>query len=63
MDKHFTALWDHGHIKFWSPETLTQLLTDAGLHVVRIDRIGRFPQLAKTMLFIAQKRELEAVPR
>lgn len=22
MDAHFTALWDHGHIKFWSRRTL-----------------------------------------
>lgn len=55
LDKHFTALWDHGHIKFWSPQTLTQLLTEAGLDVVRIDRVGRIPQLAKTMLVVARK--------
>jgi len=55
MDKHFTALWDHGHIKFWSPRTLTQLLSEAGLQVARVDRVGRIPQLAKTMLIIARK--------
>jgi len=22
LDAHFTALWDHGHIKFWSVRTL-----------------------------------------
>src|SRR5574340_118152 len=26
MDNHFTALWDHGHIKFWSERTLGALL-------------------------------------
>ena len=56
MDSHFTALWDHGHIKFWSRETLTQLLSEAGLEVLRIDRVGRVPQLAKTMLAVARKR-------
>ncbi|MBL4901134.1 MAG: methyltransferase domain-containing protein, partial [Desulfocapsa sp.] len=25
-DKHFTALWDGGHIKFWSYCTLKELL-------------------------------------
>ena len=55
MDKHFTALWDHGHIKFWSPQTITQLLTEAGLQVTRIYRVGRIPQLAKTMLVVARK--------
>lgn len=55
MDAHFTALWDHGHIKFWSRKTISQLLTEAGLAVERIDRIGRIPQLAKTMLVVARK--------
>ncbi len=41
MDKHFTALWDNGHIKFWSRITLAQLLSDAGLSVLRIERLGR----------------------
>jgi 2-polyprenyl-6-hydroxyphenyl methylase/3-demethylubiquinone-9 3-methyltransferase len=56
MDKHFSPLWDHGHIKFWSRESLTQLLSDTGLTVVRIDRVGRIPPLAKTMLAIVQKQ-------
>lgn len=56
MDAHFTALWDHGHIKFWSRNTITQLLEEAGLAVRRIHRIGRMPAFAKTMVVIAQKR-------
>src|SRR5580698_9174347 len=28
MDEHFTALWDFGHIKFWSRKTLTALLKE-----------------------------------
>lgn len=55
MDSHFTALWDHGHIKFWSQRTLTQLLEETGLRVEKINRIGRIPQLAKSMLVIAKK--------
>lgn len=55
MDSHFTALWDHGHIKFWSRNTITHLLAEVGLNVKRILRVGRIPQLAKTMLVIAQK--------
>jgi 2-polyprenyl-3-methyl-5-hydroxy-6-metoxy-1,4-benzoquinol methylase len=54
-DSHFTALWDHGHIKFWSPKTITTLLTETGLVVHRIIRVGRIPQLAKSMLVIAQQ--------
>jgi len=30
MDRHFTVLWDHGHIKFWSRKTLTQALQETG---------------------------------
>jgi 2-polyprenyl-3-methyl-5-hydroxy-6-metoxy-1,4-benzoquinol methylase len=55
MDKHFTALWDHGHIKFWSPKTMTILLNEAGLSVERIYRVGRVRPLAKSMLVVARK--------
>ncbi len=55
LDSHFTALWDHGHIKFWSIKTLTELLGEAGLSVERIHRVGRIPALAKSMILIARK--------
>lgn len=55
MDAHFTALWDHGHIKFWSMKTLRQLLEEAGLKVERFERVGRIPLLAKSMIAVARK--------
>ncbi|WP_375254719.1 class I SAM-dependent methyltransferase [Yoonia sp.] len=55
MDAHFTALWDHGHIKFWSVKTLTQLLTEAGLVVDHFAYAGRVPPLAKSMIAVAHK--------
>lgn len=55
MDRHFTALWDHGHIKFWSIPTLTTLMVDAGSETIRFRRVGRIPALAKSMIAIAQK--------
>ncbi len=55
MDKHFTALWDHGHIKFWSKNTLTQLLTEAGFENVSFHLAGRIPPLAKSMLAVAHR--------
>lgn len=55
MDSHFTALWDHGHIKFWSEKTVTVLLEEAGFRVLRIRRLGRIPALAMTMMVVAQK--------
>lgn len=55
FDKHFTAMWDHGHIKFWSIDTLTQLLTEAGFRTIQFKRLGRIPPLAKSMMAIARK--------
>lgn len=55
MDPHFTALWDYGHIKFWSFKTLETLLLEAGFKEVEFIRLGRIPPLAKTMLAIAKK--------
>jgi 2-polyprenyl-3-methyl-5-hydroxy-6-metoxy-1,4-benzoquinol methylase len=55
MDAHFTALWDHGHIKFWSIETLGQLLREAGFERIRFKRVGRVPALAKAMIAVAKK--------
>jgi len=55
MDNHFTALWDNGHIKFWSMPTLTELLREAGFVDVHFERGGRVPALAKSMIAIARK--------
>jgi len=55
MDAHFTALWDHGHIKFWSMKTLRALLEEAGLREIRFRRVGRIPSLAKSIIAIARK--------
>ncbi len=54
-DHHFTALWQGGHIKFWSPATITQLLETQGFEVLKIERIGRVPILAKSMMVVARK--------
>ena len=55
LDAHFTALWDHGHIKFWSIPTLTTLLTEAGFKDIRFHRVGRVPTLAKSMIAVARR--------
>jgi hypothetical protein len=55
MDKHFTALWDNGHIKFWSMKTLSALLEETGLTNIRFQRIGRIPAIAMGMIAITQK--------
>jgi 2-polyprenyl-6-hydroxyphenyl methylase/3-demethylubiquinone-9 3-methyltransferase len=55
MERHFTALWDHGHIKFWSRQTLGILLRETGFTSVRFVRVGRIPPLAKSMIAIASR--------
>jgi 2-polyprenyl-3-methyl-5-hydroxy-6-metoxy-1,4-benzoquinol methylase len=55
MDQHFTALWDHGHIKFWSVKTLTMLLKEVGLQVEAVHRVGRWAPLAKSMIVCARR--------
>lgn len=55
LDNHFTALWDHGHIKFWSVRTLSILLEEAGFRDIRFERVGRIPALAMSMIAIARK--------
>lgn len=55
MDKHFTALWDGGHIKFWSMATLSALLVEAGFGPPRFLRVGRVPPLAKSMIAVAKR--------
>ena len=55
FDDHFTALWDHGHIKFWSRKTLSALLLEAGFRDVKFKTAGRIAPFAKSMLAIAKK--------
>jgi len=55
LDGHFTALWDGGHIKFWSRRTLSTLLTDAGFEPIAFRGAGRWPWLWKSMLIAARK--------
>ena len=55
MDKHFTVLWDGGHIKFWSQSTLVQLLMEAGFRNLSFKGAGRIPLLWKSMVITCQK--------
>jgi 2-polyprenyl-3-methyl-5-hydroxy-6-metoxy-1,4-benzoquinol methylase len=55
FDDHFTALWDNGHIKFWSPRTITTLFREAGFRVEHVWRVGRLPVFAKSMVVMVRK--------
>jgi len=41
-DSHHRPLWDGGHIKFWSPETLRSLLDETGFCEIEWRGAGRF---------------------
>jgi hypothetical protein len=55
MDFHWTALWDGGHIKFFSQQTLRQLLTEVGFKSIEFQRIGRIGPVAKSMIALARR--------
>lgn len=57
LDHHFTALWDGGHIKFWSYRTLRQLLAEFGFGQFSFFGAGRLPWLWKSMVVVARKPE------
>lgn len=54
-DAHFGVDWDHGHIKFFSEKTLSNMIQKNSLKILQTKRIGRIPCLAKSMLFVVQK--------
>ncbi len=55
-DFHHTPLWHGGHIKFWSRNTLSALLSQNGFDVVGFSGVGRWPYLWKSMVIVARKR-------
>ncbi|MEB3256227.1 MAG: class I SAM-dependent methyltransferase [Synechococcaceae cyanobacterium] len=55
-DKHHTPLWHGGHIKFWSRNTLSQLLSENGFTLVGFAGVGRLPFLWKSMILIGKKQ-------
>jgi 2-polyprenyl-6-hydroxyphenyl methylase/3-demethylubiquinone-9 3-methyltransferase len=54
-DDHLSPLWDGGHVKFFSIQTLRTLLSEIGFKRVQFVRIGRIAPLAKSMIAIAYK--------
>lgn len=54
LDDHFTVLWDGGHIKFFSRNTLEQMLREQGFEVTGFAGAGRLPYLWKSMLVKAR---------
>jgi 2-polyprenyl-6-hydroxyphenyl methylase/3-demethylubiquinone-9 3-methyltransferase len=55
FDRHVDPLWDHGHIKFFSPRTLTRLIAEAGFEDMTVRRPDLVPQFACSMIACARK--------
>ncbi len=55
MDAHFSALHDGGHIKFFSVNTLSQLMRAHGFDDLHFTFYGRAPWLWKNMICHARK--------
>lgn len=53
LDDHFTALWDGGHIKFWSKKTIRILLNEVGFRVIKYVGVGRIFGLWKSFFCVA----------
>lgn len=53
-DFHHTVLWDGGHIKFFSKNTLIQILKDNGFETTTFRGCGRFPFMWKSMIIKAK---------
>jgi 2-polyprenyl-6-hydroxyphenyl methylase/3-demethylubiquinone-9 3-methyltransferase len=58
MDAHFSTLWPGGPVKFFSADTLCQLLATEGATQLQLLRVGRIPPLAKAMIAIVRKAEV-----
>jgi 2-polyprenyl-3-methyl-5-hydroxy-6-metoxy-1,4-benzoquinol methylase len=58
MDRHFDALADDGHVKFFSIATLRGLFEQAGASDLEFQRIGRIPPLARSMVAIVRTASL-----
>ena len=55
MDAHFSALHDGGHIKFFSVDTLSRLMTRHSFEDLSFSFYGRAPWLWKNMICHARK--------
>jgi len=54
FDQHWHPLRDHGHVKFFSHNTLTQLFSEQSFDVRRVRRLGRIPPFAKSIIVQGQ---------
>jgi hypothetical protein len=54
-DTHFNPLWEGGHIKFFSKNTLEKLIYRNGFKLENFYGAGRIPYLWKSMILVCKK--------
>ena len=54
-DKHYTVLWPHGHIKFFSVNSLTNLINRYKFEIQSINYSGRIYPFSHSMIFLLKK--------
>jgi len=54
FDKHFNPLWEGGHIKFFSKNTLYRTFEEAGIKPLEFCGSGRLPFLWKSMIIVGK---------
>ena len=57
-DRHYTVLWKHGHIKFFSVNTFKELISTSKVKL-KIEKIyfsGRFFPFSHSMIFLLKKK-------
>ena len=55
FDSHFNPLWEGGHIKFFSKNTICDLLKKTGIKPIKFLGAGRIPFLWKSMILVGKK--------
>jgi len=55
FDDHFSPLWEHGHIKFFSKSTLSKMLIRNNFKIIDILYSGRVYPISKSMIFVVRK--------
>jgi 2-polyprenyl-3-methyl-5-hydroxy-6-metoxy-1,4-benzoquinol methylase len=56
MEKHLDTSWAGAYVHHYTPRSISKVLDGAGLEVLAIERAGRIPALAKSMIVTCRKR-------
>jgi len=55
MEFHYMVMYDGGHIKFFSKETLSQMASEFGFCLLSFHGVGRLPLLWKSMILVLER--------